>query len=118
MTTKEELQHNVKEAEKALAYAQQQLFAFERSPDNFRYDSVDEATELEWDLRDQASEDCEGSYNVGADEYRQDCYIDGKLHTAILYAIEYNRHDKRYYFVDGSKFRIEDEAANVVYKDR
>jgi hypothetical protein len=107
--TKEDLEAAVNSARNALAFAEKELLEFERSPNNFRFDNLDDAFELEWELRDRASEDCEGSYNVGDDEYRQEFYIDDKKYTAVLFNIEYNRHDKRYYYVDYAKFRIEDE---------
>ena len=33
--------------------------------------------------------------------------VDEKRYVAIL-EVEYNRHDKTYYFVDGSDFRVEE----------
>jgi hypothetical protein len=114
MIDKEEiLNRAVEEARAALAKAEAELEAFLRSPERFRYEDLDEAYELEWDLLERAGEDCEGSYNVGHDEYRQEFYIGDKKYVAILFKIEYNRHDKRYYYVDGHKFRIEDEDGNV-----
>jgi hypothetical protein len=114
MATKEALERRVADARADLALAERELQEFERSPENFRYEDLEEASELEWDLRERASEDCEGSYNCGDDEYRQEFYVGDKKYVAILYQIFYNRHDKRYYFVDGSNFRIEDEAGNKV----
>jgi len=115
MTNKQEiLKRAVEEARAELVKAEAELQKFERSPENFRYEDLDDAfDDLEWTLSGRASEDCEGSYNVGDDEYRQEFYVGDKKYVAILYKIEYNRHDKRYYYVDGSKFRIEDEDGNV-----
>lgn len=111
--TKEDLEAAVKAAKNALAFAESELAAFEQSPENYRYESLDDAGELEYELGDRAGEDCEGSFNVGNDEYRQEFYVGDKKYVAILYDIFYNRHDKRYYYIDGSKFRIEDEDGEI-----
>lgn len=112
MKTKQELESAVKAAKADLLKAESALLAFERSPENYRFESLIEGFYLEDDLSGRAAEDCEGSHNVGADEYRQQFYVGDALYTAILYNIEYNRHDKRYYFVDGYKFRVEDAEGN------
>lgn len=118
MRTKQDLEAAVKAARLAYEFAQKELADFEQSAENHRYATIQEGFYLEDDLTDRASEDCEGSYNIGADEYRQEFIVDDKKYVAILYDIEYNRHDKRYYFVDGHKFRVEDEEGNhIKYKD-
>lgn len=114
MNKEGQLKLAVTEARAALEKAEAALAEFEQSPENFRYDDLDDAGELEWDLRERASEDCEGSYNCGADEYRQEFYVGDTKYVAILHDIFYNRHDKRYYFIEESKFRIEDMEGNKV----
>jgi hypothetical protein len=104
---RKQLEANVAAAEVALKAAQDALTAFVARPENWRFDSVDDAGKLEIALLDLAHNDCEGSYNFGADEYRQQCYIGDKLYVAIL-TVEYGRHDKTYYYVDGHEFRIEE----------
>ena len=52
-------------------------------------------------LQDKAHNDCEGSYNRGNDEYTQEYQL---IDSDVVYLgkieVEYNRHDKTYYFVD------------------
>lgn len=108
MTTREELLARVTEAQQALTEAQQALYQFDTDPQNNVFESVEQASEvLEDRLLNEAHDDCEGSYNVGAEEYRQEFIVEGKRYVAIL-EVEYNRHDKTYYYVDGSDFRVEE----------
>jgi hypothetical protein len=104
-----QLEQNVTVARAALEAAEGALAAFDARPDNWRFESVDNAGRLEEVLLDRASDDCEGSHNCGDDEYRQQFYVGDKLHVAIL-TVEYNRHDKTYYYIDGHDFRIEEVA--------
>jgi hypothetical protein len=105
--TKEELTAAVRCSKEAFEAATLALELFEREPKNNVFESVAKAEyELEDVLRDRAAADCEGSYNCGADEYRQGFFIDGVEHVAIA-SVEYNRHDKTYYYVEGFDFRIE-----------
>jgi hypothetical protein len=53
-----------------------------------------------------ARDACEGSYCFGDDEYTQDFYVGDDLYRATL-TVEYNRHDKTYYYVDGDEFKTE-----------
>jgi hypothetical protein len=106
---REQLEVNVVLARKALEAAEGALAEFASRPDNWRFESADKAGRLEEVLLDRAHDDCEGSYNCGDDEYRQQFYVGDKLHVAIL-TVEYNRHDKTYYYVDGHDFRIEEAA--------
>ncbi len=48
---------------------------------------------------EEASTDCEGSYNWGCDEYATECTINGEYYV-VTTPFEYNRHDKKYYYVD------------------
>jgi len=108
MTTREELLARVTEAQQALTEAQQALYRFDTDPQNNMFESVEQASRvLEDRLLNEAHDGCEGSYNLGADEYRQEFIVDEKRYVAIL-EVEYNRHDKTYYFVDGSDFRVEE----------
>lgn len=56
----------------------------------------------------QASEDCEGSYNCGNPEYQDECKIGDKYFIAKT-KFEYNRHDKTYYYVE--------EQSDVVFEE-
>ena len=72
----------------------------------FQFDNHQEA---EWTIResmgDQAHNDCEGSYNCGASEYTQEYQL---IDSDIVYEgklkVQYNRHDKTYYFVDDVEY--------------
>lgn len=107
MMTIEELKSNVENANLALEAARKALNEFEESPENNVFKTVDEAHSVLFDrLRDQAFNDCEGAYNVGQPEYRQEFIVDGKHYVAIA-KFEYNRHDKMYYYIDGHEYIIE-----------
>lgn len=61
---------------------------------------------LEEELYDRASEDCVGSYCCGTDVYTQQFVVLNIMYTAQL-SVEYGRHDKTYYYIDRSNFKIE-----------
>jgi hypothetical protein len=103
--TIEELEAKVIHAKAALSLAEQDLKDFKESPENNRYATLDEAYELEEVLRDRAYQDCQGAYNCGNDYYEQEFYVGDTLYVAEA-DVEYNRHDKTYYYIDGFKFRI------------
>lgn len=106
MTTKEQLVANLNAAKSAVEAAQAALEAFETSIENNVFDSMEAAEgTLEERLYKQAHADCEGSYNCGQDEYTQDFIVEGKRFRATL-KCEYNRHDKTYYYIDGSDFSV------------
>lgn len=107
MATKEELTQLVVAAKAALAVAEANLEVFDTLPENNVFSSVlDAEMELEDRLRDQAFRDCEGAHNCGDDEYKQEFIVDGK-HYLFTASFEYNRHDKMYYYIDGSDFKTE-----------
>lgn len=104
--TKENLEASVKEARAALQSAEKDLAEFIASAENNVFGSVEEASGvLEDRLRDQAFNDCEGAGNCGADKYTQEFIVDGKHYLATL-SVEYNRHDKTYYYIDESEFTV------------
>lgn len=105
MTTKENLQANVASAKNALAAAVLALEEFECLPENNVFASLEAAEALEDTLRDRARADCEGSYNLGNPSYEQEFIVDGKHHVAKI-DVEYNRHDKTYYYIDSATFSI------------
>lgn len=60
--------------------------------------------------RRYANEACEGSYNYGEDEYDQEYMIEGSLTVYVgTSSFEYNRHDKTYYYVDGSDYSYKEK---------
>lgn len=66
------------------------------------YKTLEEALDEERDAHyEEAAEDCEGSYNIGADYYETLVYItDESKYYNIKTKFEYNRHDKQYYYID------------------
>jgi hypothetical protein len=105
--TKEELQAAVESTKAAHVSAVKDLEAFERDPKNNVFESLEDAqVTLEESMRDIASADCEGSHNCGAPEYRQGFFVGGIEYVAIA-NVEYNRHDKTYYYVEEFDFRTE-----------
>ncbi len=100
MKTKEQLEQKIQECEKALLAAKSELQEFIDSPENNVFPTLEKALkELKERLFNQAKEDCEGSYNCGAEQYNQEFIVDGVHYMATL-DVEYNRHDKTYYYVE------------------
>lgn len=105
--TIEQLKQDVKAAECALEQAEAALEKFQQRAENNVYATLEEASaKTEGYLWSKANEDCEGSHNCGADTYYQECVVDGVVYVATL-SVVYNRHDKTYYYVDGTNFKIE-----------
>ena len=52
-----------------------------------------------------AFEDCEGAGNCGMDKYTQE-FIVGDMHYIATLTVEYNRHDKTYYYIDETDFTV------------
>lgn len=106
--TREELVSKVNQARLELTEANRALDVWDTDPVNHRYESLEDAEGTLYEfLRDQASTDCEGSYNCGSDEYTQECFVGDKAYIASA-KVEYNRHDKQYYYVDEFDFKIEE----------
>lgn len=104
MKTKEQLLLNIKTCEEALLAADTELNEFVDAPENNVFATLGEAErELKKRLREKAHDACEGSYCCGDDEYKQEFIVDGVHYMATL-TVEYNRHDKTYYYVDSADF--------------
>lgn len=102
--TKEELQQAVSAAKQNLITAEAAIAAFIASPQNNVFATLDDAVgALEDRLRQQAHEDCEGAGNCGAEEYEQEFIVDG-VHYEGKLIVEYDRHDKTYYYIDRARF--------------
>ena len=106
---KEQLKAAIKAAHAELELAQVALEDFEKLAENNVYSSLWDAGVLRGVLEGRAFEDCEGSYCCGFDVYEQEFMIGNVVHIATL-EVEYNRHDKTYYYVDSSEFKIEVKA--------
>lgn len=66
------------------------------------YQTLEEAiTEVNEEHFEEASADCEGSYNIGCESYSTNVYIksEAKCYT-LTTPFNYNRHDKQYYYID------------------
>lgn len=103
--TIEQLQANIKTAMEQVTAAEKALADFEALPENNRFDSIEAAGALEKVLRKLAYEDCKGAYNCGDEFYEQQFMVGDIVYTARL-DVEYSRHDKTYYYIDGTKFTI------------
>lgn len=96
----------IEAAKATLDDAQKALSDFEQKAENNVFATMEEAErKIEMELFDQARNDCEGSHNCGADHYDQEFIVDGVVYVGTL-TVEYNRHDKKYYYVDESEFSV------------
>ena len=94
----------IREAAALLSKAQMRKRAYESLPENHEYPDLSEAEGwISARLEGYAQEDCEGSHNCGKSKYTQRFTAGGKLYDGTL-EVEYNRHDKTYYYVDGAEF--------------
>ena len=53
-----------------------------------------------------AFNDCEGADNCGSPEYEQEFRVQEQHYLATL-TLEYNRHDKTYYYIEEQTFKVE-----------
>ena len=75
-------------------------------PENNVFEYIEDAeVNLHSALYTEAEQDCEGSYTCGNYQYEREFMVDGVVYTATL-DVEYNRHDKTYYFIEDSEFSI------------
>ena len=103
--TRESLKAEIDIAQKALGVAQTAYDAFNQATENNVFESLEAAEALEDALSDRAFQDCEGAGNCGANVYEQEFMVGDVVYVATL-ECEYNRHDKTYYYLDGSEFSI------------
>ena len=93
----------VQRASHALILAKQALREFDSAIENNIFDSLKDA---EYTLTERfngiADSEC-GSYSWGESEYLQEFMVDGELYEAKV-EFEYNRHDKRWYYIDETKY--------------
>jgi len=110
MSIKDKIEHwknEVVKAEKHLEQCKQTLENLQAYPENHIYLDRETAESFIFEhLENKAYADCAGSYKRGSDEYRQEFIVDGVHYVGIL-TCEYNRHDKTYYYLDDSDFRVE-----------
>jgi multidrug resistance efflux pump len=103
----EELKRRVQVAKEQLEEAEANLIVAESLPEsNFFANLAVAEYKLYHKLKQQANRDCEGAGECGLEQYTQLFYVDKTLYKAVA-NVEYNRHDKTYYYVDGFDFKIE-----------
>jgi hypothetical protein len=99
-------QNEINDLRNKLRSAEIELYVLESSPDNHRFDDMEVAErKIEAKLEVEAEMDCEGKYNCGNPQYTQEFYVNDILYVGIL-DVEYNRHDKTYYYVEESTFTV------------
>lgn len=98
---------------KRLAFAQAVLQDFDDQPESHVFDEYENAcTSVEDYLMQKAAEACEGSHCYGNDYYEQEFIVNG-VHYMGKLDVDYNRHDKTYYYVDRTEFEV-NEIINKV----
>ena len=106
MTTKETLMAEIVQARSALVDAEAALIEWQSRAENNVFATIDEAEcAIEDALRDEAFQHCEGTGNCGLDSYSRDFMVGDKTYTGTL-KVEYNRHDKTYYYIEESEFMV------------
>lgn len=96
-----EIEARLKVAQTAVKGLENELHLWKTAPENNVFADMDEAWgELEESCLEEARNDCEGAYNFGSDRYVRYCLIEGESYVMVV-DVEYNRHDKTYYYVDG-----------------
>jgi hypothetical protein len=105
---KEQTIKNLNEAiaasQKIVDFNKQALVNFMASPECNVFDSLEHAEGAITDkFESEAFEACEGAYNFGAHEYTQVFSVGNKQYEASV-KFEYNRHNKMYYYIDGTDY--------------
>lgn len=95
----EVLERNVSAARAALALAELELSEYKLAPERNQFETVEEAMESLSDVALSEATDCCGHHQMGDDRYAYRCFVGGEPHTVVI-DVEYNRHDKQWYYVD------------------
>jgi hypothetical protein len=104
MTEYQILDAAVKSARDILFDAEKRLSDFLERAENNTFDTLKQAASAIKDkLLSLAREDCEGSDNCGNETYTQNFIVAGEEYKGTL-KCEYNRHDKKYYYIETSEF--------------
>jgi hypothetical protein len=104
MTSIQDAKVRLKQAQEAVEFYQLELERTEDAVENNVYPDIETAQEaITSRMYTRASDACAGSYNLGSDQYTCPFVVEGLKYTAKV-EIEYNRYDKQYYYVDGTKF--------------
>lgn len=108
---KKAIQEKIKSLEAEIISLNAQLIAIDSSIEANVYQSLNDAKDFITERFQRIAEDaCEGSYRYGDSEYKQLFMVDGKTYEATV-SFEYNRHDKTYYYVDGTDYSFKEVAA-------
>lgn len=106
MTSLNDLHEELKAAQNAVGEANKRIYDFECSPEQNIYVKLDDAEGYIYErLMRYAGEACEGSHCYGESEYTQEFKVGEDRYIAKL-ELEYNRHDKTYYYIDGEEFTV------------
>jgi len=99
-------QNKINELTQELQKLEQELIHLQALPENNKFSDMKVAERaIEAKLEVEAEMDCEGKYNCGNPQYTQEFYVNDVLYIGIL-DVEYNRHDKTYYYVEESTFTV------------
>ncbi len=103
----------VEDALDALDAALQERREFIGKPENNVFSSIEEAERvLEYQLEDNACDDCDGLNRKGLDTYTQEFIVGGKHYIANLNC-EYKRNNMIHYYLSYSKISIEDKDLSL-----
>jgi hypothetical protein len=100
------LRYQIDTSEKSIAALKATIQDMKKDLCMHCYESHDTAeAAIHAKLDEEAHNDCEGSYNCGAECYFQEYTISGSpdIYVAKL-SVEYNRHNRTYYFVEGTEY--------------
>ena len=104
MTTLKILQAAVEYTKAAHSKALCELSDFQELPENNVFGDLDTAIAVvKNNMLNKAHDACEGSHCFGESKYTQEFSAAGQKYLGVL-EVDYNRHDKTYYFVDSDKF--------------
>lgn len=93
------LEHSLVE----VAFAEMAFNAFDSRIENNSFDSLHQAEMVLTDRFEEIASEACGDSKWGKPEYIQQFMVDGELYEAKV-EVDYNRHDKRWYYVDGTKY--------------
>jgi hypothetical protein len=104
--TKSEMVSKIIILQNEIAVLEGQIEAFDSAIENNQYaDHADAESRITDRYSDIAHEQCEGAGNCGEPQFKQKYQIAGNpnLFEATV-DFEYNRHDKTYYYIDGTDY--------------
>ena len=98
---------HIQNLKSVIAHLELQILNIVELPENNRFPDEDSALSyLEEYFLEVAEEACRGPHNVGKETYVQECFV-GDVKYKFRIDIEYNRHDKTYYYIEGYSTDLE-----------